>query len=86
MALPTTTDLYDMEFTFQGVPFVDAPAKAAIDLTEMEHTFQGAPFVVNAQASAATSNIKAVNGVTYANIKAINGVAKASIKKLNSVQ
>ena len=45
MALLTRTDLLKMDYTFQGQPFIDVPAKDSIILTTMNYAFQGRPFV-----------------------------------------
>ena len=38
-------DLITMDFSFQGQPFVNVPAKSSIDLKTMDYAFQGQPFV-----------------------------------------
>jgi len=43
--LPTANDLKTMDYSFQGQPFVDIPAKESINLETMDYAFQGQPFV-----------------------------------------
>jgi hypothetical protein len=47
MSLPTPDSLKNMEYSFQGQPFIDVPAKSSIKLSDMEYSFQGQPFVRN---------------------------------------
>jgi len=51
MALPNKTDLQTMDYSYQGQPFVNVPAKSSIDLTTMDHSYQAQPFVGNPAAS-----------------------------------
>lgn len=47
MALPTSTDLKTMDYSYQGQPFVNVPAKTGITLTTMDYSYQAQPFVSN---------------------------------------
>ena len=56
-SLPTATDLEKLDYSYQGQPFCDVPAKASIDTTTMDYSYQGQPFVTNPAPSApATGN------------------------------
>jgi len=52
MSLPTSTDLETMDYSYQGQPFVDVPARSDIDTTTMDYSYQGQPFVTNPAPSA----------------------------------
>ena len=45
MALRTKAELETMDFSCQGQPFVEIPAKDSIDLETMDYSFQAQPFV-----------------------------------------
>jgi hypothetical protein len=45
MALRTKENLFTMDYSCQGQPFVNVPAKDSIDLETMDYAFQGQPFV-----------------------------------------
>jgi hypothetical protein len=58
MALPTPDSLKNMEYAFQGQPFVNVPAKSGIVLSNMEYAFQGQPFVGNESGGGVVTAIK----------------------------
>lgn len=47
MAIPKKPDLIGMDYSFQGQPFVNVPARSDIDTAGMDYSFQGQPFVTN---------------------------------------
>jgi hypothetical protein len=55
MSLPTPVNLKTMDYSFQGQPFVDVPAKDGLNLKTMDYSFQGQPFVSNPDAVAPPS-------------------------------
>lgn len=57
MSMPTVDDLISLDYTHQGLPFCQAPAKALNDLTTMNLVYQGLPFVVNPGPSGATEGL-----------------------------
>ena len=56
MALPNSTDLQTMDYSFNGQPFVNVPAKSGIDTTTMDYSFQAQPFVTNPYPTVVTVN------------------------------
>ncbi len=64
MALVTPTTLKSMDYSFNGEPFVDVPAKDSIDLTLMDYAFNGQPFVRN-YGVAAPTEISVTKGLRY---------------------
>lgn len=87
MALPTATNLVTMNWSFNGQPFVEVPAKSTIDLTTMDWAFQGQPFVRNEYGGgiAGWANIAKINGITASSIAKYLGIAVADIAKINGV-
>lgn len=87
MALPTSTQLQTMDWSYGGVPFVDVPAKAGINTGTMDWSYGGLPFVTNDGGTAVVGpvNLKTLNTVAKANIKTINGIALANIKTINGI-
>ena len=52
MSLPTPDNLKTMDYSFQGEPFINIPAKSSIDLMTMDYALQGEPFVGNSGGTA----------------------------------
>lgn len=52
MALPTKSDIITMDFSYNGLPFVDVPGNTTVDLMTMDWSWHGMPFVSNNAASA----------------------------------
>lgn len=50
MALPPSTQLLTMNWSFQAKPFVCISTKAEINLLTMDYSFQATPFVSNSDA------------------------------------
>jgi len=47
MALVQPSELFSLDYAFNGEPFVSVPAKSDIDLGSMDYAFNGEPFVAN---------------------------------------
>lgn len=47
MAIPNSTDLKKMDYSFHGEPFVDIPSKDSFSLSTMDYSFNGQPFTSN---------------------------------------
>jgi len=43
----TPDNLKELDYTFQGQPFCDVPAKSEIDLETMDYAYKAQPFVRN---------------------------------------
>ncbi len=46
-SIPTKTELETMDYSYQGQPFVNVPAKENIDTTTMDYSYLAQPFVTN---------------------------------------
>lgn len=85
MALPTSTDLQTMDYSYAGQPFVNVPSKATIDTGTMDWSYAGLPFVTNPPqigpvhiatwCGVPMTNIQTLNGVQLANIATIDGIS-----------
>lgn len=85
MALPTSTDLQTMDYSYAGLPFVDVPAKGDILTGTMDWSYAGLPFVTNPGGVQGPTNLKTWCGVAKANIKTINGIPLANVKSINGL-
>lgn len=47
MSIPTQTDLVKMDYSYQGKPFVNVPAKRSVNLDSLDFSYQGQPFEGN---------------------------------------
>lgn len=84
MALPNSTDLQTMDYSYGGVPFVDVPAKSNIVTTTMDWSYSGLPFVTN-PAPRGPIHLNAWCGVPAANIQTINGVDLSNVATIDGV-
>jgi hypothetical protein len=84
MAFPTSTDLLTMDYSQNGMPFVNIPASGNIDTFTMDYSQNGLPFVTNPSVSG-PSNIGGWDGVTAANIQTLMGVQYANIETIYNV-
>lgn len=84
MALPNSTDLQTMDYSYAGLPFVDVPAKGDILTGTMDWSYAGLPFVTNPGLQGPT-NVGGFDGVASTNLQTIAGVAYTNLETIMGV-
>lgn len=84
MAFPTSTDVLTMDYSQNGMPFVDVPTNSTVNTFTMDYSQNGMPFVTNPSVSG-PANIKNVFGVGGGNIGKLDGVLYANIESVMGV-
>jgi len=84
MAFPTSTDLLTMDYSYNGMPFVNVPTNSTVNTFTMDYSQNGMPFVTNPGVSGPT-NIAGWDGVSAANLQSLMGTQYTSIETIYGV-
>ena len=79
MAFPTSTDVLTMDYSQNGMPFVNVPTNSTVNTFTMDYSKNGMPFVTNPSVSGPT-NVATFDGVTGNNIQTLMGVPYTNIE------
>lgn len=85
MALPSSTDVLTIDWSYAGLPFVDVAAKGDILTGTMDWSYAGLPFVTNPSGVQGPANIGGFDGVGSANLQAVMGVAYTNLETIMGV-
>lgn len=84
MALPNSTEISTMDWSYGGLPFVDVPTNATVNTQTMDWSYGGLPFVTNLSLQGPT-NIGGYDGVTSTNIQTVAGVQYTNLETIMGV-
>jgi hypothetical protein len=84
MALPSSTDVLTMDYSYAGLPFVNVPSNNTVNTQTMDWSYAGLPFVTN-PALNGPANIGGFDGVTSTNLQAVMGVTYTNLETINGV-
>ena len=84
MALPTSTDVSTLDYSYNGMPFGNIPTTNLVDTFTMDYSYNGMPFVTN-PAISGPANIGGFDGVTSTNLQAVMGVTYTNLETINGV-
>lgn len=84
MALPNSTEIATMDWSYTGLPFVDVPGNSTVNTQTMDWSYAGLPFVTNPSISGPT-NIGSFDGVTSTNLQTYSGVQYTSLETIMGV-